>query len=290
MKIRNILYGYQCKGGILEPHPQESKIVQEVFNAYLQGKSLLQIAEWLNERKVEYMPGSVAWNKGKIMRMLDDKRYLGDEKHPAIIDQAIHETALKIKYERNDQKGTDRQSDIFQLNAPIRCPKCGEQMQRRVDSRLTSSVKWVCRNQECRCSIAKTDDSLLAELTESLNSLISNPHIVNIPTERESEQSIEIIRLNNEISRLFDSTEVDRDTARAKILEYAALKYQESDRQVCIAQRLKDTFSQAIPLQAFCPHLFERTVDEIRLYTDKTIGIILANRQEIRNGGQYGTA
>ncbi len=225
MKIRNILYGYRYDDGILKLHPQEKEIIQEVFNAYLQGKSLLQIAEWLNERQIEYMPGSIAWNKGKIVRMLEDRRYLGDEKYPPIIDRETYESAIKMKDAKNDQKATDRQADIFKLTVPVRCPKCGCQMQRRVDNRLTSAVKWLCENKECKCSIAKTDETLLEHIAELLNSVIANPHIVTIPTEKKNEPSIELIRLNNEISRLFDSTEIDRETARAKILEYASAQY-----------------------------------------------------------------
>ncbi len=289
MKNRNIAYGYRYANGIIEPHPQERQIVREVYDAYLQGKSLRQITEWLNERQIEYMPGVVAWNKARIMRMLEDKRYLGDERHPAIIDRETYELATSTKDSKNEQKETDRQADIFRLNVPVRCPHCNSLMKRRGDSRWATYTRWNCTNKDCKTVISIADETLLEHIAELLNSVIANPHIVTIPTEKKNEPSIELIRLNNEISRLFDSTEIDRETARAKILEYASAQYRETDSIMTIAHRLKDTFTEAIPLTAFCPHLFERTVDEIKLYADGKVGIILTNNQEIRNGGQYGT-
>ncbi len=289
MKIRSILYGYCISNGKITIHQGESKIITEICNMYLDGQSMMQIAKTLTERKVEYMPGAVAWNKAKIMRMLEDKRYLGDDTYPLIIDRETYEKIQKIKYDRNDQKGVDKEADIFQLNVPIRCPKCNTPMYRRVDKRLVTTTKWVCKNKNCMCSVAITDEQLLSAITEMINGLIANPHLINIPIENAGEPSIELIRLNNEISRLFDSPQIDRESAKVKLLEYFSVKYQETDAAIGIAKQLKDIFAGAIPLQAFCPHLFDKAVDEIRLYTDGTVGIVLANKQEIRKGGQYGT-
>lgn len=97
MKNRNILYGYGYFDGKIDIHPQESEIVKEVYEAYLNGKSLLIIMNMLNEKQIEYMPGVVNWNKARVMRILDDKRYLGDEKYPALIDQETYDAAQAVK-------------------------------------------------------------------------------------------------------------------------------------------------------------------------------------------------
>lgn len=290
MKVRTLPFGYCLADGKVVTHPHESQIVREVCSIYLQGKSMLQIAEWLNEKAIEYMPGVIAWNKARIMRILEDKRYLGDDKFPVITEQEVHDKILKLKYERNDQKAVDRKSDFFKINVPVKCSKCGSIMKRKKDSRRLVSSRWVCTNNGCNISVRKSDEALLSDITEILNELIANPHIITIPVGTESEPSIELIRLNNEISRLFDSPQIDREVARAKMLEYASLKYQETDLTVSITQQLHDIFTEAVPLQSFCPHLFDRTVDEIRLHTDGTIGIVLTNKQEIKKGGQNGTS
>lgn len=54
MKIRNIPFGYQMENGRITLYPAESGTVREIFTAYLDGQSLLQIANSLNERNIEY--------------------------------------------------------------------------------------------------------------------------------------------------------------------------------------------------------------------------------------------
>ncbi len=289
MKIRNIVYGYGVVDGNVIVQPAESKIVLEIYEMYLIGKSMLQIADVLNERRIEYMPSVISWNKARVMRILEDTRYLGDDKYPTIIEKDVHDKIQKVKFERNDQKGVDRQSDIFQLSVPVRCPICNSIMKRRKDTRRRISSRWTCKNNDCSLTIGKTDENLIAEITELLNILITNPFIIETPTEQHTEPSIELIRLNNEITRLINTPQIDRDVARGKIMDYLALKYKESNLAIGVSQRLMDTFKEAIPLKKFCPHLFERTVDEIKLYADKTVGLILTNGQEIKKGDEHGT-
>ena len=287
MKIRNILYGYQCVDGKIEFHPQESTVMKEIFQAYTEGKSLLELSKWLNERQIEYMPGVVGWNKSRIMRLLEDKRYLGDDRYPALIDQGTYNTVQEMKYNRCDQKNVDRQADIFQIDIPIRCPNCNGLMKRKVDIRRTDSTRWRCQNPECRASVAKKDESLFDEMTELLNTAIANPETITIPTEEEIESSTELRRLNNEITRAFDNIQIDRTAVREMMIRYASMKYAELDSAVYRAQRLKDIFSTSQPLTAFSVDFLHSTTDEIMLYTDGTIGLILENGQEIRKGADY---
>jgi len=114
MKNRNILYGYCYKDGIITVHEGEAKIVKGVCKDYLDGKSLLDIANGLNERQIEYMPGVMGWNKARIMRMLEDIRYIGDERYPPIIEQETYDAIRKLKDSKNGQKAIDsRQCSRF---------------------------------------------------------------------------------------------------------------------------------------------------------------------------------
>ena len=287
MKNRNILYGYGYFDGKIGIHPQESEIVKEVYKEYLNGKSLLVITDMLNERQIEYMPGVVNWNKARVMRILDDKRYLGDGKYPALIDQESYDTAKAMKEIKSDQKHIDRQADIFQLSTPVRCPICNSVMRRRYDNRRLIQTRWVCRNPECDTAIRISDEGLFSAICELLNGVIANPERIHIPTEKENEPSLERRRLNSEITRLFDSVQIDREVIRKKMLEYASLRYTEIDNEGSIAKRLKDIFTRTSPMETFSLEFVERTVDEIRLAADGTVSIVLENKQEIRKGVYY---
>ena len=287
MRKRNILYGYQCMEGVIKLHPQEMTVVKEIFKAYTEGKSLLELSKWLNERQIEYLPFVIGWNKSRIMRLLEDKRYLGDDRYPALIEQGIYYTVQEISYNRCGQKNTNRQADIFKLKIPVKCPSCNNILKRIVDNRWSTPPKWRCQNSKCKKSIAITDEALLLVITEVLNTIIDNPEIITIPTEKEIEPSFELRKLNNEITRAFDSIQIDRNAVREMMIRYASMKYAEIDSVGSKAKRLKDLFTNSKMMTSFSVDFLERTTDEIMLYTDGTIGLILENRQEIRKGANH---
>ena len=64
MKNRTLPYGYCCKDGVIVIEPQESKVLKQIYAAYLDGSSMLTIAEQLNREKIEYRDGVTGWNKG----------------------------------------------------------------------------------------------------------------------------------------------------------------------------------------------------------------------------------
>ena len=287
MKNRNILYGYCYKDGIIIVQESEAKVVKGVYKDYLDGKSLLNIAKELNERLIEYMPGVTGWNKARIMRMVEDIRYIGDERYPAIVDAETYEAIQILKNSKNGQKSIDRKSDIFQLSLPVRCPVCKGILKRRIDSRREKASRWDCSNPTCKTVIGMIDDEMLTEISEVLNKAIENPDIIAIPTEEEIEPSIELRKLNNEITRAFDSIQIDKDAVRKMMIQHASLKYAELDSGVSKAQRLKDIFCGSKPLTSFSIEFLHKTTDELMLYTDGTIGLILENGQEIRRGATY---
>ena len=104
MKNRNIPYGYCYNNGTIIVNPTESAIVGEVCLSYLEGQSLLKIAEWLNERLIEYLPGIYGWNKARVKRILEDERYLGTDSYPRLISEEIHTAIQGIKNGRSKKQ------------------------------------------------------------------------------------------------------------------------------------------------------------------------------------------
>ena len=81
MKTRNIPFGYTMENGKIIFHPTESQAVQAIFSDYLDGQSLLKIAQSLNERQVEYLPEVAGWNIARLKRIIEDKRYIGSDSY-----------------------------------------------------------------------------------------------------------------------------------------------------------------------------------------------------------------
>ena len=278
MKNRTVPYGYKYEKGIIVLHPQESEIVKQICSAYLAGKSLLNIATMLNEQKVEYMHEVIGWNKARLKRIIEDERYLGKEPYPTIIDEQTYTAMQRIKESRNTQKDTDRKTDIFQITVPVKCPICGERMLRRHDSRYKVQQRWHCENEECR-TIIKIADSDLLDAVNSILAGITSDHI-HLTDTTQSEPSMAVRLINNEIARLFDTAEVDKDSLRKKLLEGISKRYEDIDNAPYTTRKLQVELAGEQSTESV--QRINKTVSEIILYTDMTVGIILLNGQFIR--------
>lgn len=283
MSNRTLPYGYCYKNGIIAIESKESKVLKRIFSAYLNGDSMLTIAEQLNREKIEYASGVIGWNKGRLKHLIDNPRYLGTEVYPQIIEQATYEKIQKTKHSRNTQKDTDKAQEIFRLTVPVRCPSCGDRMRRRHDSRCKCQERWTCENSACRLRIDISDAELLTALADLLGTVTADS--ITLPAETPYEPSAEVIRLNNEISRMLDMAEIDKTVLRSKMTECFRQKYKELGNECCTVQRLKAELGSTADIA----ERLNRAVSEIRLYTDKTADIILLNGQIIRKESDNGT-
>ena len=283
MSNRTLPYGYCYKNGIIAIEPKESKVLKRIFYAYLNGDSMLTIAEQLNREKIEYASGVIGWNKGRLKHLIDNTKYLGTEVYPPIIDQATYEKIQKIKHGLNTQKNTDKAQDIFKLTVPVRCPSCGDRMRRRHDSRCKCQERWTCENTACRLRIEISDTELLTALADLLGTVTADS--ITLPAETPYEPSAEVIRLNNEISRMLDMAEIDKAVLRSKMAECLSQKYRELGNECCAVQRLKTELDSTADIT----ERLNRTVSEIRLRPDKTADLVLLNGQIIRKEKIYAT-
>lgn len=281
MKNRNIPFGYRYENGAVVIHPDEAEILKSIFDAYLGGDSLLTIAKRLNGNGIEYAPGVIGWNKARLMRMIEDKRYIGTEMIPQLIDSDTLNTAKTMKTARNMQKQTDRAQGIFHLRVPVICPVCGTEMRRRYDSRCKCHTRWRCKNPECREMIIISDEDLLGQITDKLNTVICNPNMIRIPRETGIQTDIELLKLNNEIGRMLDSTNTDKDDLREKLLYRLSLQYRNIDHRAHAIKRIQAELAGMVPISQFSAELAEHIVKTIILHKDKTVSITLLNNQAI---------
>lgn len=101
------------------------------------------------------------------------------------------------------------------------------------------------------------------------------------------EQGIDTQQMNMEMIVTFPGIQIDRNAVREMMIRYASMKYAEIDTEVYRAQRLRNVFIDNQPMHSFSAAFLERTTNEIMLYTDGSIGLILENGQEIRKGATY---
>ena len=93
MRNRYTPFGYCVRNGVITIQAEESEIVQRIFSEYIGGQSLKKIAEDLTAERIEYLPQKWTWNKNRIVRMINDARYMGtDQYSPIIAIQIISKT------------------------------------------------------------------------------------------------------------------------------------------------------------------------------------------------------
>ena len=91
MKIRNIPFGWKYENGKKVLHEREADVLRNMYRDYIQGGSLAASVRLLELLRIEYQDGKTGWNKSRVRRLLSDKRYLGTEEYPPIIDQKTFE-------------------------------------------------------------------------------------------------------------------------------------------------------------------------------------------------------
>ena len=119
MKQRIVPLGYALSGGIIIINEAEADTVREIAEQYLSGKSLKAIAEMLTAKHIEYMSGKTDWNRSRIKRIVEDKRYIGDGGYMPILTEQEYAAMQSIKAKKNTQKDVNYSEGIFTLNAPV---------------------------------------------------------------------------------------------------------------------------------------------------------------------------
>ena len=284
-KNRNLIYGYKFENGTLVIDNTEAKIVNQVFTEYINGLSLLKIANLLIQKKIEYLPNQVKWSKNKIRRIIENKKYLGDDTYPKIVDTDIFNKANSIKNDRDTAKNTNRANYIYKLKIPVLCSACNGQMKRKRHADKEITEKWTCT--ECGHSISIFDGELISKITDTLNCLIHNPTLIK--SNSVSEKSVDTIRIENEINRMLETANVDKDILQKKIFGLAALKYADLDSGSYISEQIKAEFENAEKLTKISLPLLMKTTQAIRINTNAEISLVLKNNQIIGKEKGYDT-
>ncbi len=96
-KNRIIPFGYCVINGKYALNIHESEAVQKIFSDYIGGKSLKTIAA---EMQIPYNANKTAWNKNMVSRVLENKKYIGENGYPQIVTEQEFEQAAQIRTDR----------------------------------------------------------------------------------------------------------------------------------------------------------------------------------------------
>ena len=219
-KNRTIPFGYEMKNGGIQPNLIESKAVQTIFERYLQGASLAEIAQHMSESSIPYHETCLTWNKNMVKRILENARYTGSDNFYPLISEEIY-TSANEKKQRKCVNLQPVSAEIAALKAMCVCAECGGKI-----SRITGKYeKWDCRNPQCsRFDYRMTDQMLIAAVLQIWNTVQANVDMLEVTTDSETYcPTPEIQTQENEVYRLLDLG--DPESAKAEIFRLASMKY-----------------------------------------------------------------
>ena len=223
-KNRVIPFGYCMKNGEITTEPKEVYAVATIFSEYINDKSLSEIAKQMEFEKIQYTADSTHWNKNMVKRIIENEKYLGTEKYPKIIDDDIFRQAN----EKRVRKATTFNlipDDLQEIRKRTYCAECGYRL-----SRIGGNSKyehWDCRNPDCyKLEYRLTDQMIIGAVLNVLNSAIANPSLLESGGEISTySPNADVIRKQNEINQMTDSSQVDFDRVKAEIFRLAEMKY-----------------------------------------------------------------
>ncbi len=77
-KTRYIPYGYTMQNGTTVVEHSEAEVIRRIFESYINGNSLKDIADELTRLKVPYTEKTSVWDKARIARIIENAKYIGD--------------------------------------------------------------------------------------------------------------------------------------------------------------------------------------------------------------------
>ena len=101
MKNRNIPFGYRYEDGKIVVNPDEQNTLQRICSEYLDGRSLLQIANGLESDKVEFVPGIITWNNGKTRWKAEGQAGRHEDRARSVFQQIRTYRASDLRRMRN---------------------------------------------------------------------------------------------------------------------------------------------------------------------------------------------
>ena len=280
-KNRRIPFGYKMENGEITTEPREATAVVNIFDEYIAGKSLLDIANMMQAEGIPYHPLEKSqWNRNMVKRILENERYLGTDKYPQLVDKTKYDKANEIK----TKKATNLcivPEDMKDIRNMTICSECRKRLFRNQNG------TWNCKTYRCGGFMHRvTDQMIISAVLNMLNTAIANPSLL----ETGGEVSIytpngNVIRQKNEIDRLLDSPDIDYDRIKTEMIRLAEIRYDccTYDDLPQKTQYLKEQLAGREQLNELDLELLKRCVEHIEISHFASISLEMINGMKILN-------
>lgn len=221
MGNRKLPFGYKMVMGEIVIHPQEAQAVQGIYARYLTGASFNDITDHLKEKGPPY-DADKPWNKNMVARILEDARYAGTERFPAILSTAQLQEAAQHRSERKPA---------------VQITEAQKVLRRLCNGRPSATVE--------------------SQVLSLLNGLAAAPE--QIKPQPQTVNRGELAEMERQFSAVLTTSPVDEDDAKGLALRLAGMQYNAIGSSEYESQRLRHLFIAAAPMAEIDAELLKST-------------------------------
>ena len=279
MNRKVTVYGYQFIDGMLQIDEEQSQMVQEIFEVYHSGVPVSRLKDHIEGLEI---------HRVKLSDMLSDKRYLGNEVFPKIIDQELFEAVQQRKKERRKAIGKEQlylyHKEQFLLGDKIKCGECGSAYHCYKHGELRSwdcskrlvKGKVTCRNQHIQ------EDQVKELFMQAVGNLEKHPEQIRKITVYGSKRNIFLQAAEHEIKLLKNNSDHNIDELLKLIYKRASLLYETAGdgRAAYYTKKIEDLIQQHKEQpeeKTFDKDLFDAIIEAITIYKDGRVVFTLKN-------------
>ena len=273
------VYGYRFEEGILQADKEQSKFVQEIFNVYNSGIPVSRLKDHIEGLEI---------NRVKLNDMLSDKRYIGDENFPKIIEPELFEAVQQMKKERRKAIGKEQSyiyyKEYFLLGDKMKCGECGSEYHcyKHGDKQIWDCSKRIvkgrvhCRNQRIQ------EDQIKELFMQAVTKMKNDPEKIRKITIHKTKRNIRLQAVEHEIELLKNNSDHNIDELLKLIYKRASLQYEDADdgRAAYYTQKIEDLIQQHKEQpeeKTFDKDLFDAIMEAITIYKDGRVVFTLKN-------------
>ncbi|MEQ2594309.1 recombinase family protein [[Clostridium] symbiosum] len=287
--------GYRMVGGRILIAPEQAELVKGVFQAYSEGNSMYQLARRLTELGALNANHKPVWNHGTVGKILENRRYLGDEFYPALVEPELFHKVQERRKEKSKELGRIMQPNSFGKRSMFAdrlvCGICGQPYRRYVEhcGQPGEKIVWKCKHYingnkvYCRnvflvdCQIIDAFMELLRLLKGGRFRLEPEAATQGLPYSREAAE------LNRKLQALEEEpgypakemVQVIYERARS---QYRVARIRDHDYQT---EKLKTVLKEVVLTEEFDSRLFQTIIRRIVIHEDRRFEFELINRVKI---------
>lgn len=288
---RHTPLGYHIQNGKAEINPEAAGLVREIFIAYLAGTSTYRIAKDFTKRGILNASHKPSWNHGSIGKILENRKYIGDEFYPPLIEQSIFEQVQIRRKQRVNELGRAAQPNSFinqsAWSSLLLCGECGQPYRKYTEK--GKNPKWRCKHYIYRNRVLCRNRFLSEEQLEQayvqvINQVIENPDYLN-PDFKELPltESIAERKLTAQINRLLAEPSCDAQAVKQLVFQRAAEQYRNIriDARAYQNEKIADALN-GVGIQTICDlTLLEGTIGKIVVQKHTGLEFYLKNGRNI---------